>query len=95
MNRRIIFRLLCAFLVGLTVAGVALAQVSPNFDVHWSLLSSGGSSRQSASYRIGDTLGQVAAGQVSSPNYQVNSGLWQAGFGSAWKYRVYLPIVKR
>jgi hypothetical protein len=78
MNKRNIPRWL-GLLGALGLVGVALAQVSSNFDVHWSLLSSGGGSRRSVNYQLDDALGQAAAGVASSATYQVQSGFMQVG----------------
>lgn len=60
----------------LSLSGLVLAQVSSNFDLHWSLLTGGGGTRASANYRLGDALGQWADGSSSSPNYRVVAGFW-------------------
>ena len=57
----------------LLVAGVALAQVSTNFDLRWWTISSGGDTRQSTNYRIDDSLGPIADVAVSS-NYRAEGG---------------------
>ena len=75
-----------AWLIGviamLGVTGAVLAQVSPNFDLHWSLLSGGGGSRASVNYHVGDALGQWADGTSSSTNYRIAAGFWAGNVAS-------------
>jgi hypothetical protein len=78
MKKRNIHRWLIV-LAAFGLAGVAVAQVSTNFDLHWSLFSGGGGLRQSSNYQISDALGQSAAGAASSANYRVQSGFMQVG----------------
>ena len=63
-------------MASLGLAGVVLAQVSPNFDLHWSLLNSGGGERQSTNARLQDSLGQWAGGTASSANHRIEGGFW-------------------
>jgi len=65
---------------GLFLAGVALAQVSSNFDLTWWATSSGGGERQSANYRIEESAGQPFVGIAESANHRVQSG-FLAGAG--------------
>jgi len=75
-----------AWLIGivgaLSLTGLVLAQVSSNFDLHWSLLTGGGGSRASVNYRVGDALGQWADGSSSSTNYRIVSGFWAGNVAS-------------
>ena len=77
-------------LIGLAVAvGVALAQVSANYDLSWHVVAGGGARSTSANYIALGTIGQPAIGMVSSAAYQADIGFW---------YRfhlVYLPLVLR
>ncbi len=63
-------------LAGLMLTGVALAQVSTNFDLSWHLLSGGGGARDSANYRVDDSLGQWAKRTSSSANHGIEPGFW-------------------
>lgn len=63
-------------LAGLLFAGIALAQVSTNFNLSWHLLSGGGGYRSSANYRLGDALGEWAQQAASSANYKIEPGFW-------------------
>ena len=75
MNRKLLVRL-ASLLVGLMLAGVALAQVSTNYDLSWHVLSSGGGERESANYLVQDTLAQLASGPSTSTNFLVRAGYW-------------------
>jgi hypothetical protein len=70
----------------LVLAGVALAQISTNFDLSWHLLSGGGGSRGSTHYELDDTLGQWAEGPSSSAGYEISPGFWYgvAESGPTW-----------
>ena len=57
-------------------AGAALAQVSANYDLSWHLLSGGGGSRSSGSYRVDDSLGQWPGNPTASAGYRVDPGFW-------------------
>ncbi len=70
----------------LLLAGVAVAQVSTNFDLSWHLLSGGGGSRTSTNYQVDDSLGLVVGQSSSSANFDLAPGFWP-GVGetaSAW-----------
>jgi hypothetical protein len=69
---------LTVLVVALALAGIALAQVSTNFDLGWHLLSGGGGSRGSASHQIDDTLGQWAGGSSESATNVIAPGFWSA-----------------
>jgi hypothetical protein len=56
----------------LLTAGIAVAQVSTNFDLRWWSASNGGA-RQSANFRIDDSLGDIGSVAVST-NQRVESG---------------------
>ena len=91
MRRRIIRTALAALGV-LALAGIVTAQVSPNFDLHWSLLDSGGGTRQSANAQLQDSLGQWTGGSTSSANFRVDGGFWPwAALPS--RDKTYLPLI--
>ncbi len=83
------------FLVGLLVAGVAWAQVSPNFDLSWHVVAGGGSNMTSANHQVRSTLGQFSIGPASSAGYRVGSGYWYGIRREVQPvgYTIYLPIV--
>ena len=69
----------------LLVAGIVLAQSSPNFDLWWSGLTGGGGSRQSSNSQVQDALGQWVSGSAASTNFQVQAGiLVGVGQGTPW-----------
>ena len=74
-TRKLLFWIIIAATC-LLLSGIALAQVSSNFNLNWHLLSGGGGSRISTNYQVNDSLGQWAAGQMTSENNQVESGFW-------------------
>ena len=78
MTKRRRFRLirLAIPLLLLVAAGVALAQVSTNYDLSWHLISGGGGSRTSANYRVDDSLGQWPGNPSASSAYRVDPGYW-------------------
>ena len=80
MNR--LARLVVPLLI-LTVGGVALAQVSANYNLGWHLLSGGGGLKTSSNYRVDDSLGQMTGGRAASANYAVDPGFWSGVTGSA------------
>ncbi|HIC90438.1 MAG TPA: hypothetical protein EYP04_13690 [Anaerolineae bacterium] len=73
---RKLWPLFVGLIAGITLIGVALAQVSPHFDLSWHVFSNGGGERQSANALVQDTLGQWAGGVSSSSGVQVNGGFW-------------------
>ena len=81
MKPRRALRLL-VLVTALTAAGVAVAQVSTNYNLNWHVLSGGGGSRASASYRVDDTLGQWPEKASASASYRVDPGFWY-GLGGA------------
>ena len=57
----------------LLIASTALAQISTNYDLRWWTFHAG-SERQSATYRIQDSVGQMAADTAGSATYRIESG---------------------
>jgi hypothetical protein len=45
--------------------------------IKWQVISGGGSRSTSASYIVSGTIGQTAAGPVTSSSYRLNQGFWQ------------------
>ncbi len=80
MNR--LARLLVPLIIFGTV-GVALAQVSANYNLGWHLLSGGGGLSLSGNYRVDDSLGQMTGGRAASSSYAVDSGFWYGVTGAA------------
>ncbi|MSP12522.1 MAG: hypothetical protein EXR62_06145 [Chloroflexi bacterium] len=80
MNRKLPLYL-AGLLAGIILTGVALAQVSPNFDLSWFVFSAGGGERQSAHYLLQDTLDSGAGGTSSSANVRIDAG-FVSGIGA-------------
>jgi hypothetical protein len=79
-------------LLVLITAAAVLAQTSDSFDLGWHLLSGGGGTRQSASFRLDDVLGQWADGRTASVARQVDPGYWPAGPADMAQH-IFLPVV--
>jgi len=62
----------------LSIATVALAQSSSNFDLSWRALSAGGGRRLSVNYIMEDSVGQMAAGTLKSANNEIVAGFVQS-----------------
>ncbi len=60
----------------LTIAGIAIAMSSTNYDLSWNTSgsSSGGGDRSSTNYQLTDVIGQTAPGVSSSGNYTLSGG---------------------
>ena len=74
------------------LAVAAWAQASPNHDLSWHVLGSGGPDTASAGHLVRGTLGQLAAGPAGSADHAAGSGYW---YGVGRPYQVYLPLVVR
>ena len=82
-----------AALAVLTAAWVATgvgAQTSPNYNLSWHVMGSGGPDMTSAGHVVRSTLGQFAIGPADSPDHAVGSGYW---YGIQLPIRFYLPLV--
>lgn len=86
--RLFIFLLLLAAILTAPV----LAQLSPHFDLDWSVLSGGGGQRSSNQFEVDDVLGQWPDGLSRSANYQIDPGFWTSG-RAAQGESLYLPLV--
>jgi len=74
MQLRQLTPILLAFLGSLVVAGIALAQASPNFDLSWFTLASSGGVRQSPNYVVEDSFGQWAGDVATASSTQLLGG---------------------
>ncbi|MFZ1757218.1 MAG: fibronectin type III domain-containing protein, partial [Caldilineaceae bacterium] len=63
-----------AVIAGLLVVGVAVAQVSTNYNLGWWTIGDGGGVRQSANFAIQDSMALFGDGVVGSTNFGVQSG---------------------
>jgi hypothetical protein len=73
-KKLILYLIIC--LVGLSLAGGALAQISAHYDLNWHILSFGGGQRVSTHYHADDALGQLAVGGSTGPNVRLESGFF-------------------
>ena len=67
--------MLFAILICCLATGVALAQVSENYNLSWNAISSGGGTMSSANYAMSSAVGQTI-GLSDSNEYQLGAGYW-------------------
>ena len=73
MRRRVIlFTVLAALLLAVPV----VAQQSPNYDLSWNVIGSGGGTTTRANYTLSGSLGQFGVGESSGANYTLIGGFW-------------------
>ena len=90
MSRRAFVPLLAVLLL-LAVSGVAWAQVSPNYDLSWHVVSAGGNEgATSGQYMMHGTVSQFAIGPAAGTAYAVGQGYW---YGFNVGSYLYLPII--
>lgn len=89
MNKLILAIML--FLLVLALAAPILAQISPHFDLGWSVLTGGGGPRSSGHYQIDDVLGQWPDGLSTSEQFQIDPGFWHTG-REGQTTALYLPV---
>jgi hypothetical protein len=79
------------------LAGMAGAQTSPQHDLHWHVVASGGASMATAGHRLQGTLGQLSSGPGASAHYILGAGYWYGIRPTTPSpgYRIYLPLVVR
>jgi len=89
--------LVAVLILTLALVGVVSAQVSTNYDLSWKVFSSGGGSRASAHFQVGDTLGQWAAGTSASSNVKVEAGFWYGAGANPIPpdVKLFLPLISR
>jgi len=59
-----------------------VSSLASNYTITWSSINGGGTTNASSTnYTMGNSVGQSAAGQASSPNFQMGIGFWY-GVGS-------------
>ena len=90
MNR--VHILIFLLLLALILTAPVVAQISPHFDLGWSLLSGGGGLRSSSQYQVDDVLGQWPDGLSSSDHYQIAPGFWHTG-RELYARHLYLPVL--
>ncbi|MFN2138493.1 MAG: hypothetical protein ACK2UK_21230 [Candidatus Promineifilaceae bacterium] len=94
MNRWRLLLVTAAFIALFAVP--VLAQVSPHFDLSWSLLSGGGGARGSGVHQLDGLLGQWPDGRSRSAQYQIDPGFWPAGRDlEEWQETglLYVPVI--
>ncbi len=57
---------------------VASSNPGAAYSIEWQVISNGGGPSISASYQMNSTIGQTAVGAISSGNYRIYQGFWQA-----------------
>jgi hypothetical protein len=72
--------MLFAILICCLATGVALAQVSENYNLSWNAISSGGGTMSSANYAMSSAVGQTI-GLSDSNEYQLGAGYWYGATG--------------
>ena len=94
MKSRTLLAIAAGLVLVLLVSSSALAMSSTSFRLDWftPLSGSGGGLSRSTSYIANVTVGQVAAGSLSSASYRAGLGYW---YGAGNPYAVYLPLVLR
>lgn len=94
---RLLNRHMCLVLSGITltlliVARLVSAQGGGSYDLaNWVVSGGGNTVSSGGSYRLGDTIGQPAAGRISGGVYVLSSGFWHRAGVSGLD--VYLPLV--
>jgi hypothetical protein len=76
----------------LALASVASAQASSNYDLSWHVIGGGIRQMGGTNHSLQTTLGQPAAGSISSDGHTLCSGFWCAGTTG---FKIYLPLILR
>jgi hypothetical protein len=87
-----LFLLVTLFLV----VGLAGAQTSPGYDLHWHVLAGAGADMVSPAHHVRSTLGQLSIGPGASPGHALGAGYWygiRSGGAQPPGQHVYLPLV--
>lgn len=82
-------------LVLLLLSGIALGQTDGGYDLSWSTIDGGGwTFSEGGGYKLGGTIGQPDAGQMSDGDYTLSGGFW-GGIVSIVEYyhHLYLPLI--
>lgn len=77
MRKKTILYIAAIVVAILSITSVVMAQTSANFDLFWHNNAAGGGQRQSASFAIQDSVGQMTAGTTTSANNQILAGFVQ------------------
>ena len=92
MNKVKIVVLMVVLLCGLVLVSTSSAMSSAQYGIDWRVVGAGGSPMRSATYGLGGTAGQPAAGHSHSAGYLLCAGYW---CGAVEAHRIYLPLVLR
>ncbi|MBN2002255.1 MAG: hypothetical protein JXA21_02765 [Anaerolineae bacterium] len=65
---------------------------SAHFGLDWDVIGNGGAKMASTHFQMASTVGQAAAGNISSGHFAAHIGYWQ---NLTAAYPVYLPLVLR
>jgi hypothetical protein len=77
----------------LSLASPVLAETSASYDLSWWTVDSGGATGlSSGAYTLSGTAGQPDAGALSSGDYALAGGFWQALLSQLQNF---LPMIKR
>ena len=77
----------------LSLASPVLAETSASYDLSWWTVDSGGATGLTAgSYTLSGTAGQPDAWSLSSDDYHLSGGFWQALLSQLQNF---LPMIKR
>ena len=91
-NLRQAIKAILTGIILLTLASIAFAQISSNYDLSWHVIGGGIGQMESTGHSLQGTLGQTAAGSMVSDGHTLCNGFWCEG---AEEYMVYLPLVLR
>ncbi|NIN67861.1 MAG: hypothetical protein GTO63_24775 [Anaerolineae bacterium] len=89
MNRQIVAGTAIFVVASSLVVGVAIAQVSANYDLSWHVIGGGGTRSTSGNYVTTGTIGQPVVGVIGSASSELCAGFWCMGP----EYRFHLPVL--
>jgi hypothetical protein len=81
-----IFKTLCVLFA--ICGSLAFAQ---NYRCDWSVVGIGGGEMAGSNYKVGSTVGQTAAGQITGANYWALIGFWQTEGQTGVREQAYSP----
>jgi hypothetical protein len=91
MKKPFLATLLLLLMLLLALAGPAWAQVSPNYDLSWHVVSAGGNEgAASGRYMVHGTVSQFAIGPTTGTAYGVDQGYWYGIYTGSY---LYLPLI--
>ena len=80
------------------MAPVAWAQSSPDFDLHWNVIASGGGHSAGGDFQLHGSIGQPVVGAMSGGQFTLHGGFWFAPHAPGPQPGnpvVYLPLMIR